>query len=286
MIHPDRFREKNPSRRNFLLAVGALGAGAAVCTCGGAAGLGLARWLSDRERPPRTVMITATPQAAPQTAPVLMTYPGMVRRAAWGALPLDHNARNERGFYSENTPDGWRTYPGDGLRDLYRTVVVHHSVIYETDDNITMLEVQNAHREDRGWADIGYHFLVGKNGQVFEGRDIHARGTHVAGYNTGSVGVCLLGNFMVEYPTRAQLDSARDFIRWLAEQLALTHIAGHQAFNDWTECPGVNLAGYIGSFADAAGLTIGTEGYVAPGEADTQNAFAPSCGCCACGAVS
>ena len=155
MIHPDR--HEKPSRRRFLLALGVFGTGAAVCTCSGAVGLGAAWWLNrSSDDSAKTVIITATPQVGADSAQSLV-YPDMVSRAEWGALAPNYTARNENGLYSETNPEGWQNYTTEELREIYRTVVVHHSVIYGNDDLSTVLEVQNTHREDRGWADVGYH---------------------------------------------------------------------------------------------------------------------------------
>ena len=92
--------------------------------------------------------------------------PPIITRAEWGAREPDHAAVNESGYYSLDNVEGWRDYEGD-LRAIYRTVVVHHSVIYEGDDLTTMQEIQKEHMDLRKWADIAYHFGVGQSGQVF-----------------------------------------------------------------------------------------------------------------------
>jgi len=201
---------------------------------------------------------------------------GMVARSDWGALPPDHAAFNEFGFYSLENPEGWRVYDVP-LDQAYQTVIIHHSVVYEADDLSTLLEIQRSHREQRGWADVAYHYFVGQNGVLYEGRDIHARGTHVAGYNTGSVGVCLLGNFVEISPTEAQIITTRSLVSWLTANLKATYLAGHGDFNPQTMCPGINLAAYLDDFAFNAGLVRGVEGYIAPPE-QSAGAFCSICG--------
>lgn len=186
-------------------------------------------------------------------------------RAEWGARAPNHTAENEPGFYSLENVEGWREYAGD-LRAIYRTVIVHHSVEYEQDDLTTVREIQNLHMDDRKWADIAYHFIVGKNGVVYEGRDLKARGTHVERYNTGSAGVVFLGDFRFEQPTPEQLNEGRLLINWLVLRLELTHLAGHYEFNDITVCPGPNMLAHLATFAAAAGLMLGTGGYAPPPE--------------------
>ena len=46
---------------------------------------------------------------------------------------------------------------------------------------------------DRGWSDIGYHYLIDRNGEVIEGRPVEKTGAHVKGHNTGTIGVSLFG---------------------------------------------------------------------------------------------
>lgn len=187
--------------------------------------------------------------------------PGILERQDWGAREPDHDAENETGFYGPDNPEGWRVYEGD-LRAIYRTVIVHHSVLYETDDPGTMRAIQQQHMELRGWADIAYHFGVGQSAQVFAGRPLNVRGTHVESFNTGSVGVVFLGDFSLNVPTSAQIEAGRRLIDWLALRLELTHLAGHSDFNSGTDCPGQYLQGVLGALAESAGLALGTGGYV------------------------
>lgn len=47
----------------------------------------------------------------------------------------------------------------------------------------------------RGWSDIGYHYLIGRHGELWEGRDVDIQGAHCAegGHNRFSIGVCYVG---------------------------------------------------------------------------------------------
>lgn len=54
-------------------------------------------------------------------------------------------------------------------------------------------EVRRWHVEERGWADIGYHYLIDRDGTVAEGRSVYRVGAHVKGHNTGTIGVSLFG---------------------------------------------------------------------------------------------
>ena len=54
-------------------------------------------------------------------------------------------------------------------------------------------EVRRWHTRDRGWSDIGYHYLIDLDGTVVEGRPIEKAGAHVKGHNAHSVGIALFG---------------------------------------------------------------------------------------------
>lgn len=216
------------------------------------------------DRLTRASRLMATPSPTPEYAARLkqIDRPPIVSRPEWGARAPNHEAPDEYGFFSSDNPDGWRVYDED-LRLVYRTVVVHHSVLYETDDLTTMRAIQDQHMDLRGWADIAYHFGVGQSGQVFAGRPLEVRGTHVKSFNTGSAGVVFLGDFSVNYPMPQQLEAGRRLIDWLALRLELTHLAGHSDFNPTTDCPGQHLREVLPMLAQSAGLVLGTGGYVA-----------------------
>jgi len=58
--------------------------------------------------------------------------------------------------------------------------------------NIGVREIRQWHKE-MGWLDVGYHFIIERDGTVEEGRPVDVIGSHVKGYNHNSVGVCLVG---------------------------------------------------------------------------------------------
>jgi hypothetical protein len=252
------------SRRDFLGLAG-LSAVAASLSCAG----GLLGYLALRYATRPDPAAAPTPPSTPSlTRPAWIKRidrPPIIARADWNARAPNHEAENEPGFYSLSNIEGWRDYEGD-LRAIYRTVVVHHSALYQGDDLTTMQEIQNQHMDKRKWADIGYHFGVGLSGEVYEGRALITRGTHVEHFNTGTVGVVFFGNFQVQEPTPEQLDAGRHLMDWLALRLELTHLAGHHEFNDFTECPGIRMIPYLVTFAASAGLVLGTGGYEPPPE--------------------
>jgi N-acetylmuramoyl-L-alanine amidase len=81
------------------------------------------------------------------------------------------------------------------------------------------------HRNSNGWDDIGYNFLVDRFGTVYEGRaggiDRNVIGAHSQGFNTGTTGVALMGNFTGATPPKAQQDALVALLAW---RLDLAHV--------------------------------------------------------------
>ena len=71
-------------------------------------------------------------------------------------------------------------------------IVIHCADTYETMD-IGAEDIRKWHVEERGWSDIGYHKVIRRDGTVETGRDIDVSGAHAAGFNSVSIGVCLVG---------------------------------------------------------------------------------------------
>ena len=200
--------------------------------------------------------------------------PPIISREEWGALPVDAMARNEGGLYEKGVnPEGWYVYSGD-LRNSYQTLVIHHSAFYKASGIATLREVQRLHREDRGWADVGYHFMVDMDGTIYAGRNLGARGVHTQGHNTGSAGICLLGDFRFRSPAKAQWDALIALSSWLADELDLTHLAAHSQFNKGTVCPGATVLEQLSGLATLLGVEYGVDGYVPTASADSCNCHA------------
>ena len=70
-------------------------------------------------------------------------------------------------------------------------VILHCSTTNEGTD-VTAAMIRAWHK-DRGWSDIGYHYIVRLDGTVESGRPINKRGSHVRGHNKDSIGICYVG---------------------------------------------------------------------------------------------
>jgi hypothetical protein len=82
--------------------------------------------------------------------------------------------------------------------DAVQAVVFHYAGVRapsSPEQEVSMVRaIQRHHMDANGWADIGYHALIGPSGRVYVGRDSLTIGAHCAGFNTASIGLCVLTN--------------------------------------------------------------------------------------------
>ena len=124
-------------------------------------------------------------------------------------------------------------------------IVIHHTGFPGADTDSTAADIHKYHQETNGWAGIGYHYLIRKDGMIEQGRRPPVIGAHAYQHNRTSVGICLAGNFDIGKPTAAQMDAVKELTAWLCLKYQLDPmkkgvIVGHHDLND-TSCPGKNL---------------------------------------------
>lgn len=152
------------------------------------------------------------------------------------------------------------------LKTTVKHVIVHHSAGSNTTTNF-LEAVRNIYTfhttpppNGNGWNDIGYNFLITQDGTIFQGRDgqeimdgDNVLGAHFCGKNSGTMGICLLGNYNEVQPTNIAIKSLINLAGWKLgkEKLPvigqfqhtdglLNIISGHRD-GCATECPGNNL---------------------------------------------
>ena len=132
-------------------------------------------------------------------------------------------------------------------------ITVHHTGEHagmeglpETD---VIRRIESYHRNGRRWAAIGYHYLVGKNGHVYEGRPIQYQGAHVSGANEHNVGISVIGDFMGKAPTGKQLTALRAFLddQRVRFKVSRAKVYGHRDLGA-SECPGNALYAWLGRY--------------------------------------
>src|SRR6476659_3072338 len=113
--------------------------------------------------------------------------------------------------------------------DALRMAFVHHTA---GTNGYTRLQapaivraIELYHVKGNGWNDIGYNALVDRFGTVYEGRaggvDRNVVGAHAKGFNTGSVGIALIGSYGSAAPSKTALDALERLIAW---RLDLAHV--------------------------------------------------------------
>ncbi len=107
-------------------------------------------------------------------------------------------------------------------------------------------QIRQVHTRDRGWSDIGYHYVIDRAGRVIEGRSAAYQGAHVSENNPHNLGVLVLGNFDRQRPTAAQLASLSRFTKALtvSQRVAATRVRTHREIKP-TVCPGRYLQASI-----------------------------------------
>jgi N-acetylmuramoyl-L-alanine amidase len=98
----------------------------------------------------------------------------------------------------------------------------------------------------------GYHYLVEKDGSIFQYRKETDEGAHTIGFNLSSIGVCMSGNFDIEYPTAAQRSAFAALLSGIMDRwkIPVGNIDPHRAYAN-KSCPGQLLPDNWAVFAVA-----------------------------------
>lgn len=119
-----------------------------------------------------------------------------------------------------------------GTTDL---LILHHAAAA----SCTAEDVHRWHLGN-GWAGIGYHYLVRKDGTIYRGRPEDTVGAHAYGANSHSIGVCFEGNYEVEQNMpAAQLTAGQALVADIKRRWGITNVIGHKdVAGSTTDCPG------------------------------------------------
>ncbi|HUG31166.1 MAG TPA: fibronectin type III domain-containing protein [Candidatus Limnocylindria bacterium] len=218
------------------------------------------------------------------TAAAAISQPPVITRAGWGA---DESLRFNADGTQKWTP---AFYPVQKL-------IIHHTAGKNADPDAdpdpaaTIRSVYYYHAITQGWGDIGYNFLVDESGRIYEGRysrpyaagesptgeDVNRNSVtaaHVQGYNSGTVGIALLGTLTNVDAKAAARDAVERMLAWKAERHAIdplgsslytnpvngtqrtfANIAGHRDLAA-TECPGGTFYGTFPALRKAVAARI------------------------------
>ncbi len=173
----------------------------------------------------------------PQEGTSGVPQPRIISRKGWGA--------NE----------AWAT-----RQPIYRrptTFVIHHTVTPNNpaDPAYIVRAIYQYHAISRGWGDIGYNFLIDRQGNIYEGRKggDGVVGVHAGDYNYGSIGIALLGDYRSAQMTPAMKEALISLMAWEADRFNIhplessyfvhrefPNVVGHRDLLP-TICPGDNV---------------------------------------------
>ena len=113
-------------------------------------------------------------------------------------------------------------------------IIVHCTATPEGRD-YTVADIRQMHKA-QGWVDIGYHYLVYRDGSIHEGRNVDMVGAHCQGHNAQSIGVCYVGGVARDgkTPKDTRTQAQKDALVHLLMQLVCLYpdatIRGHRDF--------------------------------------------------------
>lgn len=117
--------------------------------------------------------------------------------------------------------------------------------------------IRDWHVNGNKWDDIGYHYVIlngykragvkynkKDDGKIEEGRSLEYAGAHVRGYNSNSIGVCLIGN--KHFTPKQLLESLPKLLGELSIKynIPLSNVYGHYSFTDQKTCPNIDIEVY------------------------------------------
>lgn len=128
-------------------------------------------------------------------------------------------------------------------------------IVHCADTPVTMdigySEIRHWHVDLNGWNDVGYHFIIRRDGTVENGRDIDVPGAHAKGHNSKSIGVCLVGGKGADGAPEANFTLAQyQTLNALVARLRHEHggdikVIGHRDVSE-KACPSFNVQALLG----------------------------------------
>lgn len=145
------------------------------------------------------------------------------------------------------------------MRKIER-IIIHCTATREGQD-WSVEQIRKMHIQQNGWADIGYHYLIYRDGSVHTGRPVEKAGAHTAGYNATSIGVCYVGGCdknlkPKDTRTPEQKKALISLIRELKSKYPNATIHGHREFAA-KACPSFDVQKWLKEEFAETGLKKG-----------------------------
>ncbi len=137
------------------------------------------------------------------------------------------------------------------MREIKKIAV--HCAATKASMDIGAKEIRDWHVNGNKWSDIGYHKVIRRDGMVEDGRPETKSGAHVAGHNSYTLAVCLVGGIddtgaAEDNFTTGQFIALRAVIDNWCEKFGLTHadVMGHRDFpNVAKACPSFDVQAWL-----------------------------------------
>ena len=137
----------------------------------------------------------------------------------------------------------WQRLLGFVLRPSRRNIteIIVHCTATPAGKDYTVDDIRRWHRQ-QGWSDIGYHYVVYRDGSIHEGRNVNIAGAHCLGHNTNSIGICYVGGTArdgktpADTRTVAQAEAMEKLLIELRRLYPRASIYGHRDFAN-KACP-------------------------------------------------
>ena len=116
-----------------------------------------------------------------------------------------------------------------------KEIILHHA-------EASKCSVEDIHswHKNQGWAGIGYHYFIRKDGKIYKGRLDNAVGSHCLGHNKDTLGICFEGAYNEETMPQVQIQAGRELISYLKAKYNISLVKRHKDLNN-TDCPGANF---------------------------------------------
>lgn len=129
------------------------------------------------------------------------------------------------------------------------THIIVHCSATRADQNLTAADIDKMHRT-RGFAKIGYHWVIKRDGTLEPGRNEKETGAHVTGWNAKSIGICMIGGANQKGQGEAnftdeQFTALDGLLKTLKSRYSSAKIIGHRDTGAKKDCPSFDIAHWL-----------------------------------------
>lgn len=124
-------------------------------------------------------------------------------------------------------------------------ISIHHSAVSRSVQPYQFIAINNYHKKEFGmksslgfWG--GYQYLIEPNGKIMQYRKDDEEGAHTVKHNQNCIGICLAGNFDIEFPTIPQLTSLKNLLVNKMNEwgVKIENVREHRDLQKNRTCPG------------------------------------------------